>query len=130
MLTRRARRGALAAMVAAALGAGAIAGAALAAKPPVKKTLTASGFELTFNRTALRARPGKVKLVLINRSDFDHNVAIRGNGLKAKRGRVVNRGGVSSVTVTVKPGRYTFFCSVSGHEAAGMKGTLTVRARR
>jgi uncharacterized cupredoxin-like copper-binding protein len=27
----------------------------------------------------------------------------------------------------VKPGTYTFFCSVPGHEAGGMKGTLTVK---
>ncbi|MFX8320210.1 plastocyanin/azurin family copper-binding protein [Acinetobacter baumannii] len=25
-----------------------------------------------------------------------------------------------------KPGRYTFFCPIPGHEAAGMKGTLVV----
>jgi uncharacterized cupredoxin-like copper-binding protein len=27
----------------------------------------------------------------------------------------------------VKAGTYTFFCSVPGHEQAGMKGTLTVK---
>ncbi len=28
---------------------------------------------------------------------------------------------------TVKPGTYTFYCSLPGHEEAGMKGTLTVK---
>ena len=41
--------------------------------------------------------------------------------------RVVTNGGTSTVTVTLKPGTYTFYCSVDGHEAAGMKGTLTVK---
>jgi uncharacterized cupredoxin-like copper-binding protein len=27
----------------------------------------------------------------------------------------------------VKPGKYTFYCSVPGHEQGGMKGTLTVK---
>lgn len=42
------------------------------------------------------------------------------------RGKVVLRGGTSKVTATLKRGRYVFFCSVAGHERAGMKGVLTV----
>jgi len=30
------------------------------------------------------------------------------------------------VTATLKKGRYEFYCSVPGHEQAGMKGTLTI----
>ena len=34
-----------------------------------------------------------------------------------------------STTITFTPGTYAFVCHLPGHEAYGMKGTLTVRAR-
>lgn len=37
-------------------------------------------------------------------------------------------GASATATFTVdRPGTYTFLCSVPGHEAAGMKGTITAR---
>ena len=39
------------------------------------------------------------------------------------------QGGTRTLTLTLPPGTYTFYCSVPGHEAAGMKGTLTVPRR-
>ena len=115
----------------AAVGVAGMVGVATAAKqaatkPPTKRALSASGTALAFNKKVLTAPRGRVQLVLTNRSFIEHDVSIRGNGLKAKNGKVVGEGGVSRVTATVKPGRYTYFCSVSGHEAAGMKGTLTI----
>jgi len=59
-------------------------------------------------------------------SGIGHAVAISGNGVSAS-GKVVGPGGTSTLTAKLKPGTYTFFCPVPGHEAAGMKGTLTVR---
>ena len=44
-----------------------------------------------------------------------------------EQGEVVQDGGVSTIDIAdLKAGTYTFYCSVPGHEAAGMKGTLTV----
>jgi uncharacterized cupredoxin-like copper-binding protein len=36
-------------------------------------------------------------------------------------------GKTSKLTVSVKPGKYTFYCPEDGHRAAGMKGKLTVK---
>ena len=38
----------------------------------------------------------------------------------------VTDGGVSQVTVDLKPGKYEFYCPVGDHKEEGMQGTLTV----
>ncbi|HZV75701.1 MAG TPA: plastocyanin/azurin family copper-binding protein [Conexibacter sp.] len=82
---------------------------------------------LGFSSRALTARAGTVTIRLANGSgdSFPHGIAIEGMGVD-KDGKVVQPGGTSSVTLRLKPGRYTFYCPVSGHRAQGMAGTLTV----
>jgi plastocyanin len=80
---------------------------------------------LKFDKKTLTAKAGKVTIKMTNPSPLMHNVAIKGNGVN-KKGKIVGKGGVSTVTATLKKGKYTFYCSVPGHEAGGMKGTLTV----
>ncbi len=88
-------------------------------------TLRAVG-SIAYDKQSLQARAGRVKIVMKNASPLKHDVAIRGNGVKAK-GKVVTTGRTSTAVARLKAGRYVFYCSVPGHEAAGMKGTLTVR---
>jgi mono/diheme cytochrome c family protein len=73
------------------------------------------------------APAGRLQLVMPNPASIPHNVALRGPGIQPILGEVVNKGGTSQVSATVKAGEYTFFCSVSGHEQGGMVGTLTVK---
>ncbi len=44
-----------------------------------------------------------------------------------EEGEVVEKGGASEVSADLKPGKYTFYCSVPGHEDGGMKGDLTIK---
>jgi len=72
------------------------------------------------------APAGQITIKSPNESSVDHNIALEGNGVDDK-GEVVKDGGVSQFTVDLKPGEYTFYCSVDGHRQAGMEGKLTVK---
>ena len=80
---------------------------------------------LEFDTASLQENTGTVTIAMTNPSPGPHNVAIKGNGVDVE-GKVVLKGGTSTVSADLEPGTYTFYCSVPGHEAAGMKGTLTV----
>jgi uncharacterized cupredoxin-like copper-binding protein len=80
---------------------------------------------LRFTQESLEANAGEVTIIMDNPSSLPHNVAIQGNGVDEK-GEIVEKGGQSEVSATLEPGTYEFYCSVPGHEAAGMKGELTV----
>ena len=80
---------------------------------------------LTFDTASLEAEAGTVTITMKNPSPIPHNVAINGDGVDVE-GKVVLKGGTSTVSADLAPGTYTFYCSVPGHEAAGMRGTLTV----
>jgi mono/diheme cytochrome c family protein len=80
---------------------------------------------LAFQFGKATAPAGPVTVSMPNPSPIQHNIAIQGP-VKGQ-GPVVGNGGDSKFTATLKPGTYTFLCQVPGHEAGGMKGTLTVK---
>jgi plastocyanin len=87
--------------------------------------LTADKSELKFDKTSLSAKAGKVTVSMKNPAAIPHDVSIEGKGVDQK-GKVVKTGGTSTVTADLKPGTYTFYCSVDAHRQAGMQGKLTV----
>ena len=81
---------------------------------------------LKFDPTALEATAGQVTIDFTNDSSVPHNVTIEGNGIEEVASDTVT-GDKSSVSADLPAGTYTFYCSVDGHKAAGMEGTLTVK---
>ena len=57
-----------------------------------------------------------------NKSQTLHDISVQGQAT----GQQVRGGATSTIKVNLKPGKYTFLCTVPGHAAAGMKGTLTI----
>ena len=84
------------------------------------------GGALKFDTTSLEAKAGKVTIDFTNDSSLPHNVTIDGPGVEDE-GTDTIKGSTANVTLDLKPGKYTFYCPLDGHEAAGMKGTLTVK---
>ncbi|MFN2615996.1 MAG: plastocyanin/azurin family copper-binding protein [Thermoleophilaceae bacterium] len=81
---------------------------------------------LAFTASKALAKAGMVTLLMSNKASIQHDISVKGPGLD-KKGPTVGKGGTSKVSAALKPGKYQFYCSVPGHEAGGMKGTLTVR---
>jgi plastocyanin len=78
---------------------------------------------LAFTASSAIAPPGKIEFVMKNESPIEHNIALDGDG----EGDVVGTGGTSRFSTTLKPGKYTFLCTVPGHADGGMKGEVTVK---
>ncbi len=81
---------------------------------------------LAYKFADAKANAGQVTIKSKNDASIDHDIAIEGNGVN-EQGDVVKDGGVSEIKVTLKPGKYTFFCTIPGHREGGMEGTLTVK---
>jgi len=79
--------------------------------------------QLAYQVKSATAKAGKVTLVSKNDASVPHDIALKGG----PAGPVVSGGATSKITANLKPGTYTFYCTVPGHEQAGMKGTLTVK---
>jgi plastocyanin len=83
---------------------------------------------LKFTKSTLTAKAGTVTISFTNSSPLAHNLTVQ----QGTSGAVVAAtptfmGGTKTLTLKLKAGTYTFYCSVPGHRAAGMQGTLTVQ---
>jgi plastocyanin len=84
------------------------------------------GGSLAYQFANAEAQPGPVAIKSVNKASIDHDISLEGNGVD-EHGKVVKDGGTSEIQVNLKPGKYTFYCSVPGHREGGMEGTLTVK---
>jgi len=85
------------------------------------------GGQLAFTTTEATAKAGKVTIDFNNPQALPHDVKIESSGGEEIGGTETVSEGSDSATVNLKPGTYTFYCSVPGHREAGMEGTLVVK---
>jgi plastocyanin len=89
--------------------------------------LAADPTQIAYDTDQLSGKAGQVTIDFTNPSAVTHDVCISSpSGQEVGCSQTISQGS-TSLSENLKPGKYTFFCSVDGHEAAGMKGTLTVK---
>lgn len=132
--SRRGRRGVVAASV--LLVAGAISMAVVTAGEEEEGEAAATSTELdlaadpsgavAFDKKEGTVKSGTVTIKLVNESKLGHNVAIAQGARELGRSDTITED-ETELQVDLKPGEYEFYCTVTGHRAAGMEGTLTAQ---
>ncbi len=87
------------------------------------------GLDIEYDRDLYEASPGPTTLEFRNRGSLAHNIVFReAPDAPATSGEAdfVPAGENATFAVDLAAGEYEFYCSVPGHEAAGMVGTLAV----
>jgi plastocyanin len=82
---------------------------------------------LAYQETSLTAKAGNDTIDFDNPAPLDHDVCVEDSSGKQLGCSDTVTDGKASLTLNLKSGTYTYYCSVDGHRAAGMEGTLTVQ---
>ena len=90
---------------------------------PVTSLVTMSEREFTPSEVNAAADE---PLAVRNAGSVGHDLKLRRDGKEVGGTQVLNPGETQQLEVLFDPGDYEMYCSVPGHEEAGMKGTFTV----
>jgi plastocyanin len=98
------------------------------AEPPSVPHVQVSAVEWDFKLSRSTVPAGKVVLEFVNAGQDEHNLNLQEASEGPSEEPVANTPakGVVDVTLQMRPGSYTLFCSLPTHEQKGMKATLTV----
>ena len=88
---------------------------------------TGPGFTITLKKAGKKVttlKPGKYTISVSDKSS-SHDFVLTGPGIRNKKITTVPFMGTKTVTVTLKKGTYTYYCTP--HRSIGMKGTFKVK---
>ena len=99
-----------------------------ASNPTAQMVSVQATDSLKFEPSSITVKAGQpVELTLSNTGQMQHDWSLDQGAAQPVR-MVANAGQSATGTFTIqRAGTYTFICSVPGHAAAGMKGTITAQ---
>ncbi|MGZ4550240.1 MAG: plastocyanin/azurin family copper-binding protein [Blastococcus sp.] len=87
-------------------------------------TATEAEFSISIGGDTVAAGPYLVKVE--NAGQATHDLVVEQNGTKIASTSPIAPGQSASLSVTLKPGTYVFYCSIGNHRAMGMEMTVHV----
>ena len=84
--------------------------------------VTVTATEFKFKLSKLTVTHGTVVFTVANKGKIPHDFKING-----KKTSLIKPGKTAKLSVTFKAGKFKYLCTVPGHAALGMKGTLTAK---
>jgi len=82
--------------------------------------------EMAFQLDSDDVPAGEWTITLTNAGRMTHDLVVEQDGEDIARTDQIDRDGSTTLTVTLTPGRYVFYCSVGNHRAMGMAVDVTV----
>jgi len=86
------------------------------------QTVQVTETEFRIALAGYKAKAGKFTFEVMNAGKIPHDLAIRGGPKTA----LIQPGKSAMLVVTLKPGKYHLYCTVPGHEQAGMRVDITL----
>jgi plastocyanin len=83
--------------------------------------------QLKYSTSTLTAKHGNVSITFTNAAPLSHNLTVASPSGAQVAATETFQGGSKTLSVNLTAGVYKFYCTVPGHRAAGMEGTLTVQ---
>ena len=88
--------------------------------------IEASPTGLAYKQQEVTAKAGEDTIEFTNPASIAHDVTIEDSAGETVGETETLAEGSTSTAVDLKPGTYTYYCSVPGHREAGMEGALVV----
>jgi plastocyanin len=87
-------------------------------------SVTIEAHDIFLRPNRVKAPAGKLKIDYVEDGSQQHTLVIQ--GVKNFKLEVSGSQKTDSATVDLQPGEYTYYCTIPGHRAQGMQGTLTI----
>jgi uncharacterized cupredoxin-like copper-binding protein len=81
-------------------------------------------FTIQLDSSALSA--GDYTITVTNNGHATHDLVVEQNGSDVAKSASISPGKKGTLTVTLQPGKYVFYCSIGNHRAMGMQTDVTV----
>jgi plastocyanin len=88
-------------------------------------TATEQDFSISIGTTTLKAGPYLIKVE--NQGNATHDLVVEKGGNRVAGTDSISPGSSGSLSVTLQPGNYVFYCSIGNHRAMGMETTIHVQ---